>query len=35
MFHPKSVDMGTKAFNKNTARLREYFDIDVEDNAIA
>jgi hypothetical protein len=35
MFHPKSADMGTKAFDKNTARLRKYFDMDVEDDAIA
>jgi hypothetical protein len=35
MFHPKSADMGTKAFDKNTARLQEYFDMDVEDDTIA
>ena len=35
MFHPKTMDMGTKGFDKNTARLREYFDMDVEDDTIA
>ena len=31
MFHPKTVDMGNKAFDKSTARLREYFEIEVTD----
>ena len=35
MFHPKTMDMGSKGFDKNTARLREYFDMDVEDDTIA
>jgi hypothetical protein len=35
MFHPKTMDMGSKTFDKNTARLREYFDMDVEDDTIA
>ena len=35
MFHPKSVDMGTKGFDRTTASLREYFDMDVEDSTIA
>ena len=35
MFHPKTMEVDTKAFDKNTARLREYFDLDVEDDTIA
>ena len=35
MFHPKTMEVNTKAFDKNTARLREYFDLDVEDDTIA
>ena len=31
MFHPKTIDMGTKAYDSTTAALREYFDLDVED----
>ena len=29
------MEVDTKAFDKNTARLREYFDLDVEDDTIA
>ena len=29
MFHPKSVDMGSKSYDKNVASLRDYFDCDV------
>ena len=35
MFHPKTVDMGNKAFDKSTAKLREYFDMEVTDATIA
>ena len=35
MFHPKTIDMGGKAFDTHTATLREYFDMDVEDATIA
>jgi hypothetical protein len=35
MFHPKTIDMGGKAFDTHTATLREYFDLDVEDATIA
>ena len=35
MFHPKTVDMGGKAFDTNTATLREYFGMDVEDATVA
>jgi hypothetical protein len=35
MFHPKTIDMGGKAFDTHTATLREYFDLDVEDTTIA
>lgn len=35
MFHPKTMEVDGKAFDKNTARLREYFDLDVEDDTIA
>ena len=35
MFHPKTVEMGSKGFDKNTARLREYFDmLEVTDETI-
>ena len=34
MFHPKTVEMGSKGFDKNTARLREYFDMEVTDETI-
>jgi hypothetical protein len=34
MFHPKTIDMGGKAFDSHTATLREYFDMDVEDATI-
>ena len=35
MFHPKTVDMGGNAFDTNTATLREYFGMDVEDATVA
>ena len=35
MFHPKTIDIGGKAFDTHTATLREYFDLDVEDATIA
>ena len=35
MFHPKTIDMGGKAFDAHTATLREYFDMEVEDTTIA
>ena len=35
MFHPKTVDMGAKAFDSKTASLREYFGVDVDDSTIA
>ena len=35
MFHPKTIDMGTKAYDSTTATLREYFDLDVEDATVA
>ncbi|KAI2504386.1 hypothetical protein MHU86_10065 [Fragilaria crotonensis] len=35
MFHPKTVDMGARGFDSTTASLREYFDMDVEDDTIA
>ena len=35
MFHPKTVDMGGKGFDKSTAKLREYFDMEVTDETIA
>jgi hypothetical protein len=31
MFHPKTVDMGAKAFDSTTATLREYFGMDVDE----
>jgi hypothetical protein len=34
MFHPKTVDMGTKAFDSTTATLREYFGMDVDDSTV-
>ena len=34
MFHPRTVEMGSKGFDKNTARLREYFDMEVTDETI-
>ena len=35
MFHPKTVDMGSKSYDKNVTSLREYFDCDVEEDTIA
>ena len=35
MFHPRTVDMGTRTFDSNTATLREYFGMDVEDSTVA
>ena len=35
MFHPKTIDMGTKAYDSTTATLREYFHLDVEDATVA
>ena len=35
MFHPKTIDMGEKAYDSSTATLREYFDLDVEDATVA
>jgi len=35
MFHPKTIEMGTKHFDQDTATLREYFDLDVTDSTIA
>ena len=35
MFHPKTIDMGAKAYDSSTATLREYFDLDVEDATVA
>ena len=35
MFHPKTVGMGTKAFDSKMASLREYFGVDVDDSTIA
>ena len=34
MFHPKTVDMGAKAFDSTTATLREYFGMDVDDTTV-
>ena len=34
MFHPKTVDMGAKAFDSITATLREYFGMDVDDSTV-
>ena len=35
MFHPRTVDMGNKSFDSNTATLREYFGMDVQDSTVA
>jgi len=35
MFHPKTIEMGSKPFDQDTATLREYFDLDVTDDTIA
>ncbi|KAI2493347.1 hypothetical protein MHU86_21192 [Fragilaria crotonensis] len=35
MFHPRTVDMGTRTFDSTTATLREYFGMDVEDSTVA
>ena len=34
MFHPKTIDMGAKAFDSTTATLREYFGMDVDDTTV-
>lgn len=35
MFHPRTVDTGSRTFDSNTATLREYFGMDVEDATVA
>ena len=35
MFHPKTVDMGGRAFDTSTATLRDYFGMDLEDATVA
>ena len=35
MFHPKTITVGSKGFDQDTAALREYFDLDVDDSTIA
>ena len=34
MSHPKSVDMGAKAFDSTAATLREYFGMDVDKSTV-
>ena len=35
MFHPRTVDTGTRTFDSDTATLREYFGMDVEESTVA
>jgi hypothetical protein len=35
MFHPKTIDMGAKAYDSSTVTLRKYFDLDVKDATVA
>ena len=35
MFHPRTVDTGARTFDSDTATLRDYFGMDVEDSTVA